>query len=260
MEVEMTGSLVEGKVAVVTGAASGIGRATALLLAEEGAGAVVVGDLDRDGADTTAHAIEQMGVASVAVALDVSHSEEVDAFIAMALSQFGRLDCAVNSAGTEGPLRPIEECADEEWHRVISVNLDGIFYSMRAEVRAMLEHNGGSIVNIGSAVAVDPIPNMGSYNASKAGVNGLTRSAAGENVRRNIRINAVLPSGIRTGMMEKHASTAEGRSTIESRLAMGRMAEPKELAESVVWLCSSRAGWVTGLTMLVDGGSHAFRP
>ena len=254
-----SGSRANGKIALVTGAGSGMGRATALLLAREGASAVVVGDIDAASAEATASTIRTMGVQSVAVGVDVSDRSAVDGFVGVALQAFGGLDIGVNCAGVDSEISPIDQCSDEEWRRVLSVNLDGVFYCMRAETRAMAGRQDCSIINIASAAAVDPIPNMGSYVASKFGVVGLTRSTAGEFVRRGIRVNAVLPGAIRTPMWEKHAQSEEGRRHIEGRLSMGRPAEPDEVAEAIVWLCSPGASYVTGLAMLVDGGAHAYR-
>ncbi len=255
----MSREFVQGKVTLVTGAGSGIGRATALLLAEEGASFVAVADTNLAGAQQTADEVEAFGAKAIPVQCDVSDDAAVTALVDRVVAAAGRLDAAVNCAGVQGPHDPVADVTDDDWRRVVAVNLDGTFYCMRAELRAMADHSGCSIVNISSAVAVDPIPNMGAYNATKAAVNALTRSTAAECLGRGIRVNAVMPSGIKTGMMAQMAETEEGRATIAARLTMGRMAEPRELAEAVVWLCSSGAGWVTGLTMLVDGGSHAFR-
>jgi NAD(P)-dependent dehydrogenase (short-subunit alcohol dehydrogenase family) len=250
--------MARGKVALVTGGGSGIGRATAIAFAREGAAAVVVGDINEAQAAETADLIKGLGVPAMAIGVDVSDSRAVDAFVARAIAEFGRLDAAANCAGIPGPGKNIDECSDEEYLRVMRVNVDGAFYCMRAQIQRMLEIGSGAIVNISSGAAVNPVPRMSAYNASKAGVVGLTKTAAGEYVRRGIRVNAVLPGVIHTPMVTANA-TPEIMHAVESHSTMGRLGEPEEVAAAVVFLCSDAASYITGAALLVDGGAHAFK-
>ena len=247
--------LAEGRVALVTGAGSGIGQATALLFAEEGADAVVVADVSRRGARETATLVEEQGAKALCLEVDVASASAVDSMVSDAMSAFQRIDYAVNNAGISGNQQRLGDYADGDWRSVMDVNLDGVFYCMRAEIRAM-EKGGGSIVNISSGATADPVPLLSAYTASKSGVIGMTKAAAGEYTRHNIRMNAVLPGPIKTPM-RKDVDPAEERSLIE-RMPMQRLGTPTELAQAVVWLCSWRASFVHGATLLVDGGTHAF--
>jgi NAD(P)-dependent dehydrogenase (short-subunit alcohol dehydrogenase family) len=251
--------MAQGLVAVVTGAGSGIGRETALLFGREGAEAVVVSDADEARAGETVAMMESAGHTAICVAADVSKVEEVDHLIAMAVGRFGRIDCAVNNAGVRGRLAPLFEIDDAEWHRVIGVNLDGVFFCLRAEIRAMLETGGGAIVNISSGSTADPKAELGPYVSSKFGVLGLTRVAAAEVASRNIRVNAVLPGSTRTPMLEEYMAldaTVEDR--IVESMPQGRLGRADELAEAIVWLCSPRSSFVNAVSLLVDGGLHSF--
>jgi NAD(P)-dependent dehydrogenase (short-subunit alcohol dehydrogenase family) len=254
----MTG-LVDGKIALVTGAGSGIGRCTALLFGDEGAAGVVVSDADEATAGETVRLMEEKGHKAIAVRADVSKVGEVEALVAAAVDQFGRLDCAVNNAGVRGDVAPISEVSDDEWHRVIGVNLDGMFYCLRAEIKAMKASGGGAIVNISSGSTADPKAELGPYVASKSGVLGLTRVAAAEVARENIRVNAVLPGSTRTTMLEEYLGldpTVEER--VVAEMPQGRLGDPHELAEAIVWLCSDRSSFVNAVSLLVDGGLHSF--
>lgn len=252
--------LVEGRIALVTGAGSGIGRATALLFGSEGAGGVVVSDVDGTAARETAQMIADRGQRAVAVAADVSKVDDVDRMIHTAIERYGRLDCAVNNAGVRGRMSPLADYVDDDWRRVLSVNLDGVFHCMRAEINAMRAGGGGgSIVNISSGTTADPTPGLSAYVASKFGVLGLTRAVAGETARENIRINAVLPGSTRTAMFEEYLSldpTVEAR--VLASMPQGRLGRPDELAQAIVWLCSDRSSFVNAVCLLVDGGTHSF--
>jgi NAD(P)-dependent dehydrogenase (short-subunit alcohol dehydrogenase family) len=251
--------LVEGKVVLVTGAGSGIGRATALLCGNEGAAVVVVSDVDEVGAVETAQLLEKGGREAMAVRTDVARVDEVDALIDTVVERYGRLDCAVNNAGVRGRAARLGDCTVDEWRRVVSVNLDGVFYCLRAELRAMRANGGGAIVNISSGTTADPKPELGPYVASKFGVLGLTRVAAGEYAIDNIRVNAVLPGSTRTPMLEEYLSLDP---SVEAQVIAGmpqqRLGRPDELAEAIVWLCSPRSSFVNAVTLLVDGGLHSF--
>ena len=243
----------EGKVALVTGGSSGIGRATSLTFAREGA-KVVVADVDIEGGDETVRRIRKAGGEAVFVKTDVSKHAEVNALIDKAVQTYGRLDYAFNNAGIEGPTVSTVDHTEEEWDSVIDINLKGVWLCMKYEIPQMLRQGGGAIVNTSSISGLVSNPNMSAYNASKHGINGLTKSAAIEYARAGIRVNAVCPGAINTPMMERvKALDPRETQTIEQSPA-GRMASPEEVAEPVVWLCSDAASFVTGHTMCVDGG------
>jgi NAD(P)-dependent dehydrogenase (short-subunit alcohol dehydrogenase family) len=248
--------LAAGKVALVTGGNSGIGRATALFFAEEGAEAVIVSGRNEATAAETVSLIEARGTKALAMIGDVGDPSTSEAWVAAALSTFGRLDCAVNNAAVDGPIKPIEDYTNEEWRTIIRTNCDGVFYGMRAQVQAM-SATGGAIVNVSSGAAISYPANMAAYTTSKLGILGMTRSVAGEYVDKGIRINAVLPGPTRTTMFEEHVDTEQGKRQI-ARLPMGRVGEPSEIAEAIVWLCSPRSSYITGVCLPVDGGLHSF--
>ncbi|WP_433502963.1 SDR family NAD(P)-dependent oxidoreductase [Pseudonocardia halophobica] len=254
----MASPLVAGKIVLVTGGGSGIGAATARLCAEEAAKAVYVADRDGETATATSNQINSdVGAKiAVAVALDVVHGAEVDALVDRIVAEQGRLDCAVNAAGTSGPRKRIEEYTDEEWRHVIAINLDGLFFCLRAETRAMRDGGSGSIVNIASGAHVEPPPRLAPYAATKSAVVTMTKAVAGEYGRAGVRINSVLPGKTRTKMLERNF-TDEKLDEIAATLPMGRIGAPSELAEAIVWLLSDRSSYVNGAELLVDGGSHA---
>lgn len=245
----------EGKVTLVTGGGSGIGRASALTFARVGA-KVIVADMVIEGGEETVHMIRVTGGEATFVKVDVSKAIEVEALIKKALGTFGRLDCAHNNAGILGDLAPTAECTEENWDRLINTNLKGIWLCMKYEIPQMLKQNGGAIVNTSSIIGVVGWPGRPAYVASKHGVAGLTKAAALEYAKAGIRINAVLPGPIRTPMTlnvtggDPEAELKRYTSTIP----LGRMGTPEDVAEAVVWLCSDAASFVTGHTMAVDGG------
>jgi len=252
----MAGRL-EGKVALITGGASGIGEATALVFAREGA-KVVVADVSGDGAETTARKIKEMGGEAISVAADISKASEVDAMVRRAVEAYGRLDCAFNNAGIEGQVAPTAECTEDNWLRVIAINLTGVWLCMKYEIAQMLKQGGGSIVNTSSGAGLVAIPGGPAYGAAKHGVAGLTKTAAVEYAKSGIRVNAVCPGFIRTPMVERLLDKGVYAETdaIDWQ-PMGRMGRPEEIAEAVAWLCSDAASFVTGLPMPVDGGGVA---
>ncbi|HET6360611.1 MAG TPA: glucose 1-dehydrogenase [Gemmatimonadota bacterium] len=240
------------RVALVTGAGSGIGRAIALGLAAEGA-RVVVSDLDEAGGAETVAAIEESGGTAIFVRGDVSKPEDGEALVGSAVKEFGALHVAVNNAGIGGPSALTGEYPIDGWDRVISINLSGVFYGMRYEIPALLDSGGGAIVNVASILGQVGFPSSCAYVAAKHGVVGLTRSAALEYAARGVRVNAIGPAFINTPLIEKNMSP-EARAGLVAKHPIGRLGEPEEVAELVVWLSSDRASFVTGSYYAVDGG------
>jgi NAD(P)-dependent dehydrogenase (short-subunit alcohol dehydrogenase family) len=243
-----------GKVAFVTGAANGIGRAAALAFAREGAG-VVAADVSERGNRETARLIEEAGGRALAVRCDVTRAGNVEAALGKAVEAFGRLDFAFNNAGVEQPVTPAADLAEEEWDRIAGVDLRGVFLCMRHEIPLMLRHGGGAIVNASSGAGVKGIAGQAAYCAAKHGVVGLTKAAALDHAKANVRINAVCPGIVETPMMDRFSGgTPEGRARVAAQEPVGRMGRPEEIAAAVVWLCSDAAAFVVGHAMVVDGG------
>jgi NAD(P)-dependent dehydrogenase (short-subunit alcohol dehydrogenase family) len=242
------------RVAIVTGGGSGIGAATARLLAREGA-AVLVADLDGEAADQVASGIEREGGRSVGYRADVTAAADVESMVARTLDEWGRLDVAVNNAGTPGTYAPLPEQDLEGWQRTVAVNLTGVFLCLRAEIAAMVAGDGGAVVNVASAAGLMGFANLPAYVASKHGVVGLTKSVALEYARAGVRVNAVCPGNVRTPMLESFVGGDEQALLGMGKVTpMGRLAEPDEIARAIVWLCSDAAGFVTGHALAVDGG------
>jgi NAD(P)-dependent dehydrogenase (short-subunit alcohol dehydrogenase family) len=256
-DIKMTGQL-QDKVALVTGAGSGIGRATALTFAREGA-KVVVADVAVEGGQETVRLIKEAGGEAVFVKTDVKKASEVEALVNKAVEIYGRLDCAHNNAGTLEPGAPFTECTEENWDRVIDTNLKGVWLCMKYELIHMTKHGGGAIVNTASVAGLRGLTGRHpAYGASKHGVVGLTRAAAVEYAKAGIRVNAVCPGSIRTPMT-KPTNDAETQEQVD-RLALqplGRRGEPQEVSEAVVWLCTDAASFVNGCLMSIDGGWNA---
>jgi NAD(P)-dependent dehydrogenase (short-subunit alcohol dehydrogenase family) len=248
--------LVEGKAGLVTGSAGGIGRATALALAREGAAGVMVTDLasrQEDGRETV-HLIEQEGGHAVFVAGDVTVAADCQALVAQTVEAFGRLDFAHNNAGVELQ-ETIVGTEEDDWERVIAVNLKGVWLGMKHQIPQLLKTGGGSIVNTASLAGLCAVPSLAAYIASKHGVVGLTRAAAVEVANDGIRVNCVCPAAIRTAMMD--VLPEERQLELLAPQAMKRFGEPSEVAESVVWLVSDRSSFVTGTALSVDAGAMA---
>ncbi len=250
----MPGTL-DGKVALVTGGASGIGRATALTFAREGA-KLIVADMNEDGGQQTVHMITENGGDATFVQVDVTSATEVEAMISKAVETYGRLDCAHNNAGIGSrPRAPLHECSEETWDRVLGINLKGVWLCMKYEIIQMLRQGSGAIVNTASIMGlVGSWSGTSAYNASKHGVVGLTKTAALEYAKSGIRVNCVCPGYIETPMTAQAMSDPEQLERIIAREPIGRVGTPEEIAETVVWLCSDAASFVTGHTMTVDGG------
>ena len=243
-----------GKVAVVTGGSSGIGRATAQIFAREGA-KVVVADIGVEGGAETVRLIKGSGGEATFVQTDVAQPADAEAMVKKAVEIYGRLDCAFNNAGIEGVVQPTVDYDEADWDRVISINLTGVWLCMKYELQQMLTQGSGAIVNTASIAGLVGLPGFSAYVAAKHGVNGLTKTAALEYAKSGIRVNAVCPGAIRTPMFERGARDNPGiEEQIVAAEPVGRMAEPAEVGEAVVWLCSDAASFVTGLPMAVDGG------
>lgn len=251
-------AMLDGKVIIITGAGSGIGRATARVCAREHA-KLVLADWIEEGGNETLRVVQDLNAQAVFIKTDVSSADDVKALVAKAVAEYGRLDCAFNNAGIEGASAETHECTLENWNKVIAVDLTGVFLCLRAEIDQMMKQgHGGAIVNTSSGAGLAGVRGMPAYVAAKHGVAGLTKAAAVEYGRHGIRVNAVCPGPIRTPMM---ARLLGERPNAEERFARGgplkRLGEAEEIAETVAWLCSDRASYVTGVPMPVDGGFMA---
>lgn len=249
-----TGNSFKGKVAFITGASSGIGRATALAFAREGAD-VAIADILMDEGVQTAHAIEKMGRKVLLIKCDVSQGEEIRSAVNKTIETFGHLDCAFNNAGTEGKPGITAECTEENWDKVIQVNLKGVWLCMKHEIAQMLKQGGGSIVNCSSIAGLVGFQGSPAYVASKHGVIGLTKTAALEYAKTKIRVNAVCPGVIQTPMIDRFThGDPQAQKQLADAEPMGRVGRPEEIAEAVLWLSSGGASYVTGHAMAIDGG------
>lgn len=243
-----------GKTAFVTGAGAGIGRATALAFAKAGANVAAV-DLSTENVQETVRLIEGTGGRAIAISTDVSSEQQVIEAVTKTVQTFGSLDFAFNNAGIEQPPTVLGEIATEQWARLISINLGGVFFSMKHEIAQMLKQGGGVIVNTGSGAAAKGFPKQAAYCAAKFGVVGLTKGAALDYADRSIRVNVVSPGIIETPMMDRFSGgTAEGRAAVIAQEPVGRMGRPEEIAGTVLWLCSDLAAFTTGANIIVDGG------
>jgi NAD(P)-dependent dehydrogenase (short-subunit alcohol dehydrogenase family) len=245
-----------GRVALVTGAGMGIGRAIALAFAQEGASVMVV-DVNAEAGKGTVEVIEKSGSKALFVRCDVSKGEQVRAMVGTTVKEFGRLDYACNNAGIHNPLpESLTEVDETMWDRIIEVNLKGVMFCMKHEVPSMLKQSSGVIVNIASLAGLSCEPGSYAYTASKHGVVGLTKTAAFEYAKAGLRINAVCPAVIETPMLV--TAPAEVRQALLSKHPIGRFGKPEEIAAAVIWLCSDLSAFVTGTTIVLDGGASAF--
>jgi NAD(P)-dependent dehydrogenase (short-subunit alcohol dehydrogenase family) len=241
----------EGKTAFITGAGSGIGRATAVAFAAEGA-RVVVTDRTEAALKETAEHVKAACADVLAIACDVSKPEEVEAAVTQAVEVFGRIDCALNNAGVENKATPLHEIELQEWDRILNINLRGTFICIKHEIAQMVRQGGGVVVNTSSGAGIRGVPGGAAYAASKHAIIGLTKSAALDYAKQNIRVNAVLPGNIATPMMDRFTG-GDIQKAIDLE-PVGRLGKPEEIAEAVLWMCSDLGGFVTGASIVVDGG------
>jgi NAD(P)-dependent dehydrogenase (short-subunit alcohol dehydrogenase family) len=246
--------LVAGKVALVTGAATGIGRACALAFAREGA-TVMVSDVDTAG-ESVAEEIEKAGGKAAFRRCDVTRQGEIESLVLGTVEHFGRLDCAHNNAGGPGQGGAAHQITTADWNAVIALNLTSVFHCLKYEIPIMVEQGGGAIVNTASGAGLIAVPGLAHYAAAKHGVLGLTKTAALENARTGVRINAICPGSVDTPALRAHIAKDPGiAERILASQPGGRLGTPDEIAEAVVWMCSDRASFVTGESFVVDGGA-----
>lgn len=243
----------DGKVVIVTGGGSGIGQAACRLYAREGA-RVVVSDIDEKGGQEMVESIQKMNGDAMFVRGDVSKPEDCKTMVEAALAKFGRLDIAFNNAGIGGEANLTGDYSVEGWQKVIAINLSGVFYCMRYEIPAMLESGGGVIVNMASILGQVAFEKSSAYVAAKHGVVGLTKNAAVEYAKQNLRVNAVGPAFISTPLIAGIEENTQARDLLISLHPIGRLGEPEEVAELVIWLSSDKASFVTGAYYAIDGG------
>jgi len=242
-----------GKVALITGGNAGIGRATAIEFAQHGAKVVITGRREKEGHEVIAE-IKALGGEAIFAKTDVSKESDVKAMIERTLETFGRLDCAFNNAGIEETLTPLSNQTEETYDQIMDINVKGVWLSLKHEIPAMLKTGGGAIVNSSSIAGLVGFAMAPVYVASKHAVIGLTKSIALEYAKQNVRVNAVAPGSIETRMLRDFASAPEVRQKLEAGHPMGRIGQPKEVASTVIWLCSGGASFVTGQTLAIDGG------
>jgi len=247
-------SVLQGKVAVITGATSGIGQDAAFLFARSGAKVVLAGRRQAEG-NKVAEQIRATGGDAIFVPTDVSKNADVKALVDVAVTTFGRVDVAFNNAGVEGNWIPIVDQPEEDWDYTVDINLKGVWLCLKYELQQMLRQgSGGSIVNMASVAGLMGAAGAATYSATKHGVIGLTKSAALENAGRGIRVNAVCPAVIETDMAERAFGGLQGNDAVRLMHPLGRLGKPMEVAEAVVWMCSDQSSFMTGQSLVLDGG------
>jgi len=245
----------ENKVALVTGGSSGIGRATALVFTREGAKVVVAANKNVEGGEETVRMIKDAGGEAIFVQTDVSKANEVEALVNKTVETYGRLDCANNNAGIEPSYQKTADCTEENWNRIIAVDLTGVWLCMKYEILQMLKQGKGAIVNTSSAFGLVGMNNRPAYVAAKHGAVGLTKAAALDYAKEGIRVNCVCPGVITTPLLERvWAAHPERKAEVLESEPVGRPGTPEECGEATVWLCTDAASFVTGHIMAVDGG------
>ncbi len=244
----------EGKISLITGGTSGIGRDTSVLFAKAGAKVVVAGRREAEGNEVV-QAIRAQGGDAIFVKADVSRAADVEMLVAKIVEKYGRLDIAFNNAGIEGVWVPIVEQSEEDWDRVIDINLKGVWLCLKHEIRQMLKQaGGGAIVNMASVAGLMGSPGAATYCSSKHGVIGLTKAASLETAASGIRINAICPAVIETAMAERAFAEPQFNKFVLSLHALGRFGRPAEVADAVLWMCSERSSFMTGHALVLDGG------
>lgn len=246
--------MLQGKTVLITGAASGIGAATAVAFAKAGA-AIVLADVQAEPGERQASQLRDAGAEARFVACDMLREDDIRNAVEVAVGSFGALHFAFNNAGIEGAQAPTADCSNENWQRVMDINLRGVWWCMKHEIPVMLRAGGGAIVNCSSIAGLRGFANIPAYVASKHAVLGLTKTAALEYAQRGLRVNAVCPGVIQTPMIDRFAGADPAAKTaLAQSAAMARMGRPEEIAEMVLWLCSDAASYVTGQAFVVDGG------
>jgi NAD(P)-dependent dehydrogenase (short-subunit alcohol dehydrogenase family) len=243
----------KGKTVIVTGAGNGIGRAIAIAFANEGTN-VVVSDISKEGGEETVEIIKKKNEEAIFIKADVGNGSEIKELVKKTVSTFGRLDYAVNNAGIEGEVAPIADYSEEIWDRVIRINLKGVWLGLKYQIPAILETGGGAIVNIASMEGIIAFPYVSPYVAAKHGVNGITKAAALEYMKAGVRVNSVCPGPIDTKMLGRLTEEVPQIDDLVNMSPAGRKGRPEEIAQAAIWLCSTKASFVNGHTLVVDGG------
>ena len=247
------GSRLQGKVALITGATSGIGQAAAVLFAEEGAKVVVAGRREDRGANVVRE-VEAVGGQAIFVKADVSKAEDCENMVAKTVAAFGRLDVAFNNAGLDQPWNSLENISYELWNEIIAVNLSSVFYSMKAQIPEILKAGGGAIVNTSSVAGLVGLQNAAAYSSAKWGLIGLTKSTALDLAKRKIRVNAICPGGVESEMLAKHSKDPVVKERLLKAHPVRRFASTREAATTALFLLSDDSSFVTGQALAVDGG------
>ena len=246
----------EGKVALITGGSSGIGRATAIAFAKKGAKIVIASRREKESQETVA-IIKEMGSKAIFFKTDITQAIEVQNLVNQTINTYSRLDYAFNNAGTEGILGPSIEQTEENWNQIINTNLKGVWLSMKYQIPEMLKNGEGAIVNNASVFGLVGSPNFSIYCASKHGLIGLTKAVALEQATAGIRINSVCPGAIQTDMVDRafgKDNESKAKAQVVAGYPIGRIGQPEEVANAVVWLCSDAASFITGHSLPIDGG------